>query len=181
MNLWHMVSNYILSSFTCTSVLLNHRRKMRRPHHVNEKWKITDSACSWACCFFWVTFLNEDIKAEEVMTQSKQERGWWHCNRVNFQLIQSLCSGWLRLRCTWTKIKKWLVNVVLPSTTWRQVMCNTSNNSGDGALTMVPLCRGLSGTRFTLGRWWKSRGQVEQTMDVTGGLIYYLYLIDDSC
>ena len=46
-------------------------------------------------------------------------------------------------------------------------MRNTSNNSGDGTLTMVPLCRGLSGTRITLGKWWKSRGQVGSTMDVT--------------
>ena len=46
-------------------------------------------------------------------------------------------------------------------------MCNALNNSGDGALTIVPLYRGLSGTEFTLGRQWKSRGQVEQTMDVT--------------
>ena len=59
-------------------------------------------------------------------------------------------------------------------------MRNASNNSGDGALTMVPLCRGLSGTEFTLGRQWKSRGQVKQTMDVTRGLIYYLYLLNDS-
>ena len=41
-------------------------------------------------------------------------------------------------------------------------MCNALNNSGDGALTMVPLCRGLSGTRITLGRQWKSRGQVSK-------------------
>ena len=59
-------------------------------------------------------------------------------------------------------------------------MCNASNNSGEGALTIVLLCRGLSGTEVTLGRRWKSRGQVGQTMDVTGGLIYYLYLPDDS-
>ena len=59
-------------------------------------------------------------------------------------------------------------------------MRKASNNSGDGTLTMVPLCRGLSGTRFTLGRQWKSRGQVKQTMDITGGFIYYLYLLDDS-
>ena len=47
------------------------------------------------------------------------------------------------------KGKRELVNVVdgLPSTTWRQVMCNTSNNNGDGALTIVPLCRELSGSR----------------------------------
>ena len=51
-------------------------------------------------------------------------------------------------------------------------MRNALNNSGDGTLTMVPLCRGLSGTKITLGRRWKSRGQVEQTMDVTGRLIY---------
>ena len=50
----------------------------------------------------------------------------------------------------------------LPSTTWRQVTRNASNNSGDGTLTMVPLCRELSVTEFTLGRRWKSRGQVEQ-------------------
>ena len=52
------------------------------------------------------------------------------------------------------KGKERLVNIVdnLPSTMQRQVMCNTSNNSGNGALTMVPLCRGLSGTKFTLGR-----------------------------
>ena len=49
-------------------------------------------------------------------------------------------------------------------------MHNTLNNSGDGALTMVPLYRGLSGTEFTLGGRWKSRGQVGQTMDVTGSL-----------
>ena len=67
-----------------------------------------------------------------------------------------------------------------PSTTQRQVMRNTSNNSGDGTLTMVPICRGLSGTKITLGKWWKSRGQVEQTMDVTGGFIYYWYLTHDS-
>ena len=47
-----------------------------------------------------------------------------------------------------------------PSTTWRQVMRNTLNSSGDSTLTMVPLCRGLSGTKITLGRRWKSRGQV---------------------
>ena len=68
----------------------------------------------------------------------------------------------------------------VPSTMQRQVTCNTLNNSGDGALTMVPLCMGLSGTEFTLGGQWKSRGQVVQTMDVTRGLIYYLYLPDDS-
>ena len=67
-----------------------------------------------------------------------------------------------------------------PSTTWRQVTCNVLNNSGDGALTMVPLYRGLSGTEFTLGGQWKSRGQVGQSVDVTGGFIYYLYLPDDS-
>ena len=67
-----------------------------------------------------------------------------------------------------------------PSTTWRQVTRNTSNNDGDSALTIVPLCRGLSGTKITPGKWWKSRGQVGQTMDVTGGFIYYLYLPDDS-
>ena len=59
-------------------------------------------------------------------------------------------------------------------------MCNALNNSGDGALTMVPLCRGLGDTEFTLGGRWKSRGQVGQTMDVTGGFIYYWYLPDDS-
>ena len=47
----------------------------------------------------------------------------------------------------WTKAKKvserhWY----LPSTTRRQVTRNALNNSGDGALTMVPLCRELSGT-----------------------------------
>ena len=68
----------------------------------------------------------------------------------------------------------------VPSTTQRQVTCNTSNSSGDGALTMVPLCRGLSSTKITLGKWWKSRGQVGQTMDVTGGFIYYWYLLHDS-
>ena len=74
------------------------------------------------------------------------------------------------------KGKEELVNIIdgLPSTTWRQVTRNASNNNGDGALTIVPLCRGLSGTEFTLGRRWKSRGQVEQPMDVTGGFIYYL-------
>ena len=72
--------------------------------------------------------------------------------------------------------RRWWV----PSTMWRQVTRNALNNSGDGALTMVPLCRGLSGTKITLGRRWKSRGQVGQTMDVTGGFIYYLYLPDDS-
>ena len=30
-------------------------------------------------------------------------------------------------------------------------MRNALNSSGDGALTMVPLCRELSGTEFTLG------------------------------
>ena len=81
----------------------------------------------------------------------------------------------------WTKAKEsqW-TSLRVPSTTRRQVMHNTLNSSGDGALTMVPLCRGLSGTEFTLGGWWKSRGQVEQTMDVTGWFIYYLYLPDDS-
>ena len=69
---------------------------------------------------------------------------------------------------------------MVPSTTRRQVTRNVLNNSGDGALTMVPLCRGLSGTEFTLGGRWKSRGQVEQTMDITGGFIYYLYLSNDS-
>ena len=68
----------------------------------------------------------------------------------------------------------------IPSTTWRQVTRNTSNNDGDGALTIVPLCRELSGTKITPGKWWKSRGQVGQTMDITGGLIYYLYLLHDS-
>ena len=63
---------------------------------------------------------------------------------------------------------------------WRQVTHNALNNSGDGALTVVPLCRELSGTVFTLGGQWKSRGQVGQTMDVTGGFIYYWYLPDDS-
>ena len=60
-------------------------------------------------------------------------------------------------------------------------MCNASKNNGDSTLTIVPLCRGLSGTKITLGKRWKSRGQVEQTMDVAGGLIYYLYLPADSC
>ena len=59
-------------------------------------------------------------------------------------------------------------------------MRNALNSSGDSALTMVPLYRGLSGTKITLGGQWKSRGQVGQTMDVTGGLIYCLYLSDDS-
>ena len=91
------------------------------------------------------------------------------------------CSGWLQLWYAWTKAKEvsercwWF-----PSTMWRQVMCNTSNNDGDSALTIVPLCRGLSSTKITPGKWWKSRGQVKQTMDVTGGFIYYLYLPDDS-
>ena len=62
---------------------------------------------------------------------------------------------------------------MIPSTTRGQVTRNALNNSGEGALTMVPLCRGLSGTEFTLGGRWKSRGQVGQTMDDTGGLIYY--------
>ena len=72
------------------------------------------------------------------------------------------------------------MSLIVPSTTWRQVTRNALNNSGDGALTVVPLCRGLSGTEFTLGGRWKSRGQVGQTMDVTGGFIYYLCLPDDS-
>ena len=47
----------------------------------------------------------------------------------------------------WTKAKKiserrWY----LPSTMRRQVTRNALDNSGDGALTMVPLCRELSGT-----------------------------------
>ena len=60
------------------------------------------------------------------------------------------------------KGKDRVVNVIdhLPSTTQRQITPNVSNNSGEGALTMVPSCRGLSGTEFTLGRQWKSRGQV---------------------
>ena len=58
----------------------------------------------------------------------------------------------------------------VPSTTWRQVMCNTSNSSGDGTLTMVPLCRGLSGTKITLGKWWKSRGQVGKLWTLQEGL-----------
>ena len=66
-----------------------------------------------------------------------------------FLSLDAICSGWLWLHYTWTKVKKILVNVVdgLPSTTWRQVTCNASNNNGDGALTIVPLCRELSGSR----------------------------------
>ena len=57
------------------------------------------------------------------------------------------CSGWLRLRMPGRRQKKvserrWY----LPSTTRRQVTRNVLDNSGDGALTMVPLCRELSGT-----------------------------------
>ena len=33
---------------------------------------------------------------------------------------------------------------------WRQVTRNALNNNGGGALTIVPLCRGLSGTEFML-------------------------------
>ena len=81
--------------------------------------------------------------------------------------IEDYCSGWLRLRMPGQRQKKvseccWRV----PSTTRRQVTRNTSNNDGDSALTIVPLCRGLSGTKITPGKWWKSRGQVGQTMDV---------------
>ena len=72
------------------------------------------------------------------------------------------------------------VMTMIPSTTRRQVTRNALNNSGDSTPTMVPLYRGLSGTKITLGRRWKSRGQVGQTMDVTGGFIYYLYLFHDS-
>ena len=107
---------------------------------------------------------------------------WKKARRIaDEMIIKAQCSGWLRLRMPGQSQKKvserrWY----LPSTTRRQVTRNASNNSGDGALTMVPLCRGLSGTRFTLGRRWKSRGQVGQTMDITGSLIYYWYLLDDS-
>ena len=52
----------------------------------------------------------------------------------------------------------------------RQVTCNTLNNSGDGTLTMVPLCRGLSGTKITLGKRWKSRGQVGKLWTLQEGL-----------
>ena len=49
-------------------------------------------------------------------------------------------------------------------------MHNALNNSGDGTLTVVPLCRGLSGTEFTLGRQWKSRGQVGKLWTLQEGL-----------
>ena len=71
------------------------------------------------------------------------------------------CSRWLRLRMPGQRQKKvserrWWV----PSTMRRQVTRNTSNNDGDSTLTIVPLCRELSGTKITPGKWWKSRGQV---------------------
>ena len=53
---------------------------------------------------------------------------------------------------------------------WRQATRNALNNSGDGAPTMVPLCRGLSGTKFTLGGQWKSRGQVGKLWTLQEGL-----------
>ena len=49
-------------------------------------------------------------------------------------------------------------------------MCNALNNSGDGALTMVPLYRGLSGIKITLGGRWESRGQVVQLWMLQEGL-----------
>ena len=66
------------------------------------------------------------------------------CGRL--QLDSRTCSGWLWLWYAWTKAKRELVEHRwwFPSTIQRQVTRNTLNNSGDGALTMVPLFRGLS-------------------------------------
>ena len=117
-----------------------------------------------------------------ALDQSASKVLWSLCESVvRCDLGEAGCSGWLWLRMPGQRQKKvserhWWI----PSTTQRQVTRNTSNNDGDSALTIVPLCRGLSGTKITPGKWWKSRGQVGQTMDVTGGLIYYLYLLHDS-
>ena len=59
-------------------------------------------------------------------------------------------------------------------------MRNALDNSGDGALTMVPLCRELSGTGDHTRKTMEVKRTSWQTMDVTGSLIYYLYLPDDS-
>ena len=124
----------------------------------------------------WSTWIIEDIedRCGEALG-SEQER-------IECRSTQDMCSRWLQLREAWTKASEKVSECHwwFPSTTQRQVMRNALNNSGDGTLTMVPLYRGLSGTKIALGGQWKSRGQVGQTMDVTGGFIYYWYLLHDS-
>ena len=102
-------------------------------------------------CFFFKPNLYSDYRSETnaghlhvYKPQSAYKAPKW---TLKPQLPAQCCSGWLRLRMPGQRQKKvsercWY----LPSTTRRQVTRNALDNSGDGALTMVPLCRELSGT-----------------------------------
>ena len=91
------------------------------------------------------------------------------------------CSGWLRL-CMPGQRQRKLVNVV---DTFQAQRGDKSRATPQTIVEMAhslwcPYAGNWVALVITLGRRWKSRGQVGQTMDVTGGLIYYLYLLHDS-
>ena len=93
----------------------------------------------------WSPIVTERV--EKKLFELRMEKGELDEYTSQFQQLAELCSGWLRLRMPGQRQKKVSERLwYLPSTMRRQVTRNALDNSGDGALTMVPLCRELSGT-----------------------------------